>query len=128
MPCQWAFVHSGARLAVIARASVPIPKFARVCRTLRSELRNRRTLATLDSSAALNPKFATGLAAMLCELRVRGTSGWIRAGRTAVNAAREGRSGFAETVAHAVERLDHVERLIRSPELLAQPLDVTVDG
>src|ERR1043166_7927633 len=27
--------------------SVPIPKFARVCRTLRSELRNRRTLATL---------------------------------------------------------------------------------
>jgi len=28
-------------------ASVPIPKFARVCRTLRSELRNRRTLATL---------------------------------------------------------------------------------
>jgi len=28
-------------------ASVPIPKFARACRTLRSELRNRRTLATL---------------------------------------------------------------------------------
>jgi DNA-binding NarL/FixJ family response regulator len=27
-------------------SSVPIPKFARVCRTLRSELRNRRTLAT----------------------------------------------------------------------------------
>src|SRR5262249_55104137 len=29
------------------QASVPIPKFARVCRTLRSELRNRRTLANL---------------------------------------------------------------------------------
>src|ERR1043166_2729485 len=30
---------------------------------------------THDSSAALNPKFATGLAASLGELRVRGTSG-----------------------------------------------------
>src|SRR6202011_3247921 len=35
-----------------------------------------------DSSAALNPKFATVLAAMLCELRVRGTSGNRRRWRT----------------------------------------------
>src|SRR5262249_52958229 len=32
---------------VLRARSVPIPKFARACRTRRSELRNRRTLATL---------------------------------------------------------------------------------
>jgi hypothetical protein len=31
-------------------------------------------LQLYDSSAALNPKFASGLAAIVCELRVRGTS------------------------------------------------------
>ena len=45
-------------------ASVPIPKFARVYRTLGSELRNRRTLASYNPSAALNPKFAIRLAAI----------------------------------------------------------------
>src|SRR5262249_2744165 len=55
-------------------ASSPIQKFAQSCRTLQCELRNRRALATHNSSAASNPKFATGLAAMWCELRVRGTS------------------------------------------------------
>src|SRR3984893_4053804 len=56
-------------------ASVPVPKSAHPCTTLQCELRNRRTLAkSYDSSAALNPKFATVLPAMLCELRVRGTS------------------------------------------------------
>src|SRR6266550_3285583 len=37
-------------------------------------------------------------------------------------------SAFLETVADAVKRLDHVEIVIGSLELLAQPLDVAVDG
>src|SRR5262249_20826389 len=38
------------------------------------------------------------------------------------------KSCFLETVADAVERLDHVEVVIGRLELLAQPLDVAVDG
>ena len=37
-------------------------------------------------------------------------------------------SGFLETVAHAVEGLDHFETLVNRLELLAQALDVAVDG
>src|SRR5207244_1039017 len=37
-------------------------------------------------------------------------------------------SAFLETVADAVQRLDHVEIVIGRLELLAQPLDVAVDG
>jgi hypothetical protein len=51
------------RAATFVTASVPIPKFARIYRTLCSELRNRRTLAI--PSAALNPELANGLAAIV---------------------------------------------------------------
>src|SRR5215217_9043421 len=37
-------------------------------------------------------------------------------------------SGFLEAVADAVERLDHLELVVDDLELLAQPLDVAVDG
>src|SRR5688572_17134507 len=39
-----------------------------------------------------------------------------------------GASSFLEAVADAVERLDHVEVVVDLLELLAQPLDVAVDG
>src|SRR5437868_13404816 len=55
------------------RASVPIPKFAHPCGTLECELRNQRdTSNVMILVPLLNPKFANGLAAWLCELRVRG--------------------------------------------------------
>src|SRR5262245_13516368 len=37
-------------------------------------------------------------------------------------------SRLLEAIAHAVERLDHVETFIGLLEFLAQPLDVAVDG
>src|SRR5262245_50122853 len=45
-------------IAAALRASVPIPKFASLCRSLVCELRNRRTLATYWSSVALVQKSA----------------------------------------------------------------------
>src|SRR5439155_14626135 len=55
--------------------SVPIPKFANTGGTLSCELRNQRdTGNSMILVPLLNPKFAIGLAAQLCELRVRGTS------------------------------------------------------
>src|SRR5215208_2164322 len=57
-----------------AALSVPIPKFAIPCRTLSCELRNQReTSKFMILVPLLNPKFAIGLAANACELRVRGT-------------------------------------------------------
>src|SRR5262249_15626297 len=44
--------------AAALRASVPIPKFASLCRSLVCELRNRRTLATYWSGVALVQKSA----------------------------------------------------------------------
>src|SRR5215469_11780286 len=38
------------------------------------------------------------------------------------------RSGLLETVADAVERLDHVEGVVDGLELLSQPLNVAVNG
>src|ERR1700719_1187049 len=35
---------------------------------------------------------------------------------------------FLETIAYAVQRLDHIEIVVAGLELLAQPLDVAVDG
>src|SRR6266568_178868 len=59
-----------------ALASVPIPKFASTGGTLSCELRNQRdTSKYMILVPLLNPKFAIGLPARLCELRVRGTSG-----------------------------------------------------
>src|SRR5713226_2104360 len=56
-------------------ASVPIPKFAYTPGTLSGELRNQRdTSKSMILVPLLNPKFAIGLLARLCELRVRGTS------------------------------------------------------
>src|SRR5262249_19450446 len=56
-------------------ASVPIPKFAIPCSTLSCELRNQRdTSKVMILVPLLNPKFALGFAASVCELRVRGTS------------------------------------------------------
>src|SRR5215472_14914256 len=56
-------------------ASVPIPKFAIPCSTLSCELRNQRdTSKVMILVPLLNPKFAVGFAASVCELRVRGTS------------------------------------------------------
>jgi Tfp pilus assembly protein PilF len=55
-------------------ASVPIPKFANPRGTLSCELRNQRdTGKSMFLVPLLNPKFAIGLAAGVCELRVRGT-------------------------------------------------------
>src|ERR1043166_7181386 len=55
--------------------SVPIPKFANAGGTLSCELRNQRdTGKSMILVPLLNPKFAIGLPARLCELRVRGTS------------------------------------------------------
>src|SRR2546429_5275509 len=55
-------------------ASVPIPKFANTGGTLSCELRNQRdTSKSMILVPLLNPKFAIGLPARLCELRVRGT-------------------------------------------------------
>src|SRR6266540_4263306 len=57
-----------------ALASVPIPKFASTGGTLSCELRNQRdTSKYMILVPLLNPKFAIGLPARLCELRVRGT-------------------------------------------------------
>src|ERR1051325_724384 len=44
------------------------------------------------------------------------------------NAKAAAESGFLETIADAVKRLDHVEVVVRHLELLAQALDVAVDG
>ncbi len=38
------------------------------------------------------------------------------------------RSGFLEAVAHPVQGFDHLEIVVHHLELLAQPLDVAVDG
>jgi len=78
-------------------ASVPIAKFASVC-GLQASVRFRSSpepaarpganfgieghWQSYDSSAASNPKFAIGLAARLCELRVRGASSGLRNRRT----------------------------------------------
>src|ERR1043166_9728987 len=57
-------------------ASVPIPKFANARGTLSCELRNHRdTSNSMILVPLLNPKFAIGLSAWACELRVRGTRG-----------------------------------------------------
>src|ERR671930_1403140 len=57
-----------------SRSSVPIPKFAKICGTLSCELRNQRDTSKFRFLVPLlNPKFAIGLAARVCELRVRGT-------------------------------------------------------
>jgi hypothetical protein len=54
-------------------SSVPIPKFAMPCSTLSCELRNQRdTSKVMILVPLLNPKFAIGFAASMCELRVRG--------------------------------------------------------
>src|SRR6266540_2825285 len=37
-------------------------------------------------------------------------------------------SGFVEAVAHTVQGFDHLEIVVHDLELLAQPLDVAVDG
>src|SRR5262245_61163395 len=50
--------HSGAA-GTLRDTSVPIPKFASLCRSLVCELRNRRTLATYWSSVALVQKSAS---------------------------------------------------------------------
>src|SRR5438309_5803907 len=39
-----------------------------------------------------------------------------------------GPSGLLEAIAYPVQRLDHLEFIIHDLELLAQPLDVAVDG
>src|ERR1700704_1905149 len=52
--------------------AVPIPKFAYPGGTLSCELRNQRdTSKSMILVPLLNPKFAIGLAARLCELRVQ---------------------------------------------------------
>src|SRR5215213_9868513 len=51
----------------------------------------------------------------------------LRASRLAPGANAKS-SGFLEPIADAVERLDHVEALVDDLELLAQALDVAVDG
>src|SRR5271163_3360499 len=38
------------------------------------------------------------------------------------------RASFLKTIADAVQRLDHIEVVVACLELLAQPLDVAVDG
>src|SRR4029079_13571886 len=44
------------------------------------------------------------------------------------NGPNKGRSKLLEAVTDPVERLDHVEIIVDGFELLAQPLDVAVDG
>src|SRR2546428_10914946 len=62
--------------------SVPIPKFANTGGALSCELRNQRDTSNLMIPVPLlNPKFAIGLPARLCELRVRGTGASARCGR-----------------------------------------------
>ncbi len=52
-----------------------IPKFANTRGTFSCELRNQRATSNfMILVPLLNPKFAIGLAALACELRVRGTS------------------------------------------------------
>src|SRR5262249_36525163 len=56
-------------------SSVPSPRFASTSRHASTRTsQSKGHWRTYYSSAALNPKFATGLAAISCELRVRGTS------------------------------------------------------
>src|SRR3981189_2202090 len=49
---------------------------------------------------------------------------------TSVNKPRANarKSGFLEAVAHTVQGFDHLEIVVHDLELLAQPLDVAVDG
>src|SRR6187401_1002245 len=68
---------------------------------------------------------AAGFDAPLCRFYA------FYAERADVSVARppaERRSGFLEAIADAVQRLDHLEVVVDDLELLAQPLDVAVDG
>src|SRR2546421_5001845 len=56
------------------QASVPIPKFAHWRRTLMRTSESKGHWQLYASGALLNPKFAIGVPARLCELRVQGTS------------------------------------------------------
>src|SRR6516165_2928293 len=67
---------------------------------------------------------------------VRSSNGWHLCRLTLANPTPHGRrcqceprrSGFLETVTDPVERFDHFEVVVDHLELLAQPLDVAVDG
>jgi len=63
------------RIADADLASVPIPKFASVCRALGANFGiEKDTSKSIILVPLLNPKFASVPAAKSCELRVRGTS------------------------------------------------------
>jgi len=67
--------------------SVPIPKFANFAARSNANFGIEGRWKIYGSSAALNPKFATNLAALLGELRVRGTSAAPRNDEKRVGAA-----------------------------------------
>src|SRR6266511_2724308 len=73
---QFGWAKAGALASSRAAvASVPIPKFANTRGTFACELLNPRDTSNfMILVPLLNPKFAIGLAALACELRVRGTS------------------------------------------------------
>src|SRR2546426_4796247 len=68
------YIMTNVQCGSAVQASVPIPKFANTGGTLSCKLRNQRdTSKSMILVPLLNPKFAIGLPARLCELRVRGT-------------------------------------------------------
>src|SRR6478735_5100024 len=62
------------------------------------------------------------------KMRIAYASYPSHAGPSVNNACVKSVSGFLETVADAVQGLDHLEIVVHHLELLAQPLDVAVDG
>src|SRR6478672_9180666 len=91
----------------------------------RSQPRETRGTAPGDASAATD-MFAVR-SSTLCYVRWRIRTPRKRARRRST-ASRLRESAFLEAVTDAIERLDHVEIVVGRLELLAQPLDVAVDG
>jgi len=89
--------------------SVRIPKFTNACGTLSCELRNQRdTSNSMVLAPLLSPKFAFGLWARVCELRVRGASGE----RSPPSHRRRARPGTLATM-NATTSVQHSRSLAR---------------
>src|SRR5436305_6305349 len=95
------------------------------CAARRSQPRETRGSSAGDASAATDIFAVRSSTLSYVRWRVRAPKVFARRRSTAL---RPRESAFLEAIADAVERLDHVEIVVRLLELLAQPLDVAVDG
>src|SRR2546423_7641962 len=93
----------------------------------RSQPRATRGIATPESTSAAGDMLAVR-SSTFCYVRWRARAPRKFMARRCSTAIRPNVSAFLEAVADAIKRLDHVEVVVRRLELLAQPLDVAVDG